>query len=107
MNINIDKYMPNEKTTATVCGKEYEVNDDYRSVIKFSNMQQDIDSPEKLEEALAVAVGKDAAKEIMANKLSFTAFKHIVIGLLAAMTGENMAVLEKRVGEQFRKSKSK
>lgn len=115
MNINVDKYMPQEKTTVTICNKEYEVNDDYRNVIKFTNMQESMDSLEKIEEALTIAVGEDAAKEVMADKLSFNAFKHVTIGLLAAMTGEDMDVMERRVseekaleekrtGEQFRKS---
>ncbi len=82
--VNITDKLNNEKPQIQVGEKVYEVDNSMATVLKFEELAT-VSTMESLTEAVEVALGKAAAKELKITAMSLGNFKVLVKGIMAAM----------------------
>ncbi|MCX7924129.1 MAG: hypothetical protein N3B21_19290 [Clostridia bacterium] len=100
--INISDKLNNEKSKIVVGTKEYAVNDGIATVTKFEEMAA-TNSVSKITEAIKLAIGDKAAKELKVDEMSVGNMKVLMIAIFAAMLDIEYDDAEAR----FRKAEGK
>lgn len=78
--------------------KIYEIDDRKNTILKMNQKMRsaDIEDVEFIDEMIEMLLGKEAAKEINEMDLSIASYQSIMIAIMAAITGEEYEVAEKR-----------
>lgn len=96
MKINLDQFFDDQKPEVQLFGKVYDVDNDVKTVLAFQKASKTLtDDMESIESFLGMAVGKEAAKEILDHKFNFAFLQKIIKGITACMTGKGMEEVEK------------
>lgn len=85
--INITDKLSDEKPTIVIGDKSYEVNDALEVVFKFEEVAQNGARGQGATEAIKLALGDKASKELKIEKMSVGNFRVLMIALMAAMQG--------------------
>lgn len=93
--INITDKLNSEKPKIVIGEKEYPVNDDFESVLKFEELSAE-STGQGLEKAMEIALGAKAAKEINIKKMSVANIKVLSIAVMAAVQGLSYEEAEAR-----------
>lgn len=93
--INITEKLSSSKPKIVIGEKEYEVNHDIETVLKFEELAV-VATGENMVKAIEISMGKEAAKELNVKKMSVPNFKVLTVALLAAMQGISYDEAEKR-----------
>lgn len=97
--IDISGKLTNERPKIKLSeDKIYEIDDRKNTILKMNQKLQnaDIDDIEVIDEMVEMLLGKEAAKEIDEMNLSISNYQAIFIAIMAAITGEEYEVAEKR-----------
>ena len=97
--IDISAKLTNERPKLKLSeDKIYEIDDRKNTILKMNQKMKnaDLDDVEFIDEMIAMLLGKEAAKEIDKMNLSISAYKHIMIAIIAAVTGEEYEEAEAR-----------
>lgn len=92
--INITDKLSNDKPSITIGEKSYEINDTLEVVFKFEEVAST--GNKGAIDALKMALGEKACKEIGVEKLSINNFKVLMTALMAAMQGVSYEDAEAR-----------
>lgn len=96
--INITDRLSDDKPTIKLGDKEYEVNDSMETVFKFEELASQ--GNKGMLQAMQMALGDKAYKELKLEKMSVSNFKVMVTALMAAMQGSTYEEAEARFREQ-------
>lgn len=100
--IDISAKLTNERPKLKLAeDKIYEIDDRKNTVLKMNQKLQnaDIEDIEFIDEMIEMLLGKKAAKEINEMNLSIVNYQSIMVAIMAAITGEEYDVAEKRFRE--------
>lgn len=100
--IDISAKLTNERPKLKLAeNKVYEIDDRKNTVLKMNQKLQnaDIEDIEFIDEMIEMLLGKEAAKEIDEMNLSIVNYQSIMVAIMAAITGEEYDVAEKRFRE--------
>jgi len=92
--VNITDKLSSSKPTIQLGDKTYEINDSMETVFKFEEMASS--GNKGMVEAVKMALGEKAYRELGVAKMSVGNFKVIVVALLAAMQGVSYEEAEAR-----------
>lgn len=101
--IDISAKLTNERPKIKLAeDKIYEIDDRKNTILKLNQKMEnaDVDDVEFIDETLEMLLGEKAAKEINEMDLSISAYKEIMIAVMAAVMGEEYEVAERRFREQ-------
>lgn len=96
--INITDKLSSEKPSITIGDKSYEINDSMETVFKFEELAST--GNKGALDAIKMALGEKAYKELKVEKMSVANFKVLMIALLAAMQGLTYEEAEARFQRQ-------
>lgn len=96
--IDITERLSNTKPVIKINGKEYVVNDSIEAMFKFESLGSK--GSKGMIDAVELAIGKEAAKEIGVEKLSVSNFKVLTTAIMAAMQGLSYEEAEARFQKQ-------
>ena len=82
--INITDKMDFDQPKLVIGGKEYDVQNSVKGVLKFDEELKDL-SVDSFTASLTVALGEEAVKELKVTELSFPNLKILMIAVLALM----------------------
>lgn len=91
--IDISSKLVNEKSKIVIAEKEYEVNDSLDTIFKFQNLITSFTDKNKINEALVLALGKDAAKDIDIGAYNFKSTRVIIAAIMAAIMDEEVETI--------------
>lgn len=97
--IDISAKLTNERPKLKLAeDKIYEIDDRKNTIILLNQKIQDTDVNDinAIDEIISIVLGEEAAKEIDAMELSIADYQAIMIGIMAAVTGEDYEVAEAR-----------
>ena len=100
--IDISAKLTNERPKLKLAeDKIYEIDDRKNTILKMNQEMQnaDINDLDFIDEMIEMLLGKKAAKEINEMNLSISNYQSIMIAIMAAITGEEYEVAEKRFRE--------
>jgi len=100
--IDISGKLTNERPKIKLSeDKIYEIDDRKNTILKMNQKLQnaDIDDIEVIDEMVEMLLGKEAAKEIDGMNLSIASYQAIFIAIMAAITGEEYEIVERRFRE--------
>lgn len=100
--IDISSKLTNEKPKIKIAeDKVYEIDDRKNTVLSLNQKMSGVNESEAVDIIISTLLGNTAAKEIEAMNLSISAYEHISIALMAAVSNEEYEETERR----FRKEK--
>lgn len=97
--IDISAKLTNERPKLKLAeDKVYEIDDRKNTILKLDQKMQNanIEDVKFIDEMIAILLGEKAAKEIDGMNLSISNYQSIMIAIMAAITGEEYEVAEKR-----------
>ena len=100
--IDISAKLTNERPKLKLAeDKIYEKDNRKNTILKMNQEMQkaDIEDIEFIDEMIEMLLGEKAAKEINEMNLSISNYQNIMIAIMAAITGEEYEVAEKRFRE--------
>lgn len=98
--INITDKLSDERPSLKVGEKEYPLNDSMETVFKFEELATT--GNKGAMEAIKMALGEKAYKELKIEKLSVANFRVIMTAIMAAMQGMTYEETEARFQKVFR-----
>jgi len=97
--IDISAKLTNERPKIKLSeDKIYEIDDRKNTILKLNQKMQNanIEDVKFIDEMITTLLGEKAAKEIDGMNLSISNYQSIMIAIMAAITGEEYEVAEKR-----------
>ena len=86
----------NDKPVIKMGDKEFEVNDNHKTVLIVQSQLEGKKEGEVFDFVFSKLLGEKSKKEIDAMELSFSSIKTVFIAVMAAASGEEFEVVEKR-----------
>lgn len=83
--INISSKLDSSKPVLQIGEKQYEVNDSLQTMTKLEELMTSLGNIQACEQAVEIALGKKAAKEIGVQNYSFKNYRVLIAGIMAAI----------------------